>query len=265
MSCAQLLAEIRSKGITEFALTDHDRLGGMTEMTALLPDGSGLIFHSGVELSVSLSGQEYHLTAYDFDIDNAGVLNLLEDNRAIRRKFDVEFVRDLAARFDIDVDEFVEYRFDRSRGGWESLNFLIDKAIVADAAEYARLRSGGRIRMEFDGPRRAVAAVHAANGYICLAHPGGYREHSIVTRDQLDLWEKLGIDGIECHASSKDVTERQRGLYLSYCHEKGLYITGGSDYHGSFVSRKLGVPPITRDMLRLWPQPFTAPDPLDRP
>jgi predicted metal-dependent phosphoesterase TrpH len=254
LNCAQLLEEIHAVGIGEFAITDHDRLGGTTEMAALLSGDRSLTFHNGVELSVSLAGREYHLTAYDFDPGDPALLGLLEDNLEIRRKCDIELIREVAEQSAIDVVEFKDYRYDRSRGGWNSLNYLIDRGVIADLAGFVEMRSRSRAPLAFDSPRRAIAAVHAAGGYICLAHPAGYRDYSVVTAEQLDTWKAFGIDGIECYAASPDLTTARQRLYLAYCRENGLYITGGSDYHGAFGSGKLGVPPLTEGMLNLWPR-----------
>ena len=250
-TCEELLAELRLHGIREFAITDHDSTDSVSEMAKLLSVYTDLVFHPGVEFSVTLDGGEYHLTAYDFDLHDEGITGLLADNKAIRRNNDVELISDIAPRYGIDVEAFLTYRADPKRGGWESLNFLIDQAVVPDLLGYFRLYEECGRHMRFDHPERAISAVKAARGRICLAHPSGYNSRSLTTVKQLDLWRDLGIQGIECYNSTKD-SEEQRALYLQYCRDKDLFITGGSDYHGTFAKRELGIPPLTPQMLRIW-------------
>ena len=89
---------------------------------------------------------------------------------------------------------------------------------------------------------RAIAAIRAAGGLAVWAHPlGGEGDRHI---DEGELWgrvEKLvakGIQGMECYYSRYSSGEEQ--LLLAVARELGLYVSGGSDYHGENKTVKLG-------------------------
>ena len=70
-------------------------------------------------------------------------------------------------------------------------------------------------------------------------------------QETVSLALELGVGGIECFhpENSNEVTE----YCLELCRNKNLYITGGSDCHGTFVKERwLGKPDIDLDRLSLW-------------
>ena len=81
----------------------------------------------------------------------------------------------------------------------------------------------------------AIKAIKAAGGVAVWAHPfGGVREKRLTQeqfREQLELLRNAGIDGLECYYSEY-IMEEVEALCRAAC-EKGLRISGGSDYHGT--------------------------------
>ena len=51
-----------------------------------------------------------------------------------------------------------------------------------------------------------------------------------------------GLDGIECYHSDHTFTEAER--FASFARERGLLITGGSDFHAEGRNRVIGQPPF---------------------
>ncbi len=70
-----------------------------------------------------------------------------------------------------------------------------------------------------------------AGGKAFLAHPFEYKfEDTIGFID--DLRKEAELDGIECfHPSSAD--DNKKDILVNYARKNNLYISGGSDYHGS--------------------------------
>ncbi len=86
--------------------------------------------------------------------------------------------------------------------------------------------------VEFRPPYKEVLEIiHKAGGKAFLAHPFEYKfEDTIGFIDALRKEEEL--DGIECfHPSSAD--DDKKDILVKYARENNLYISGGSDYHGS--------------------------------
>jgi predicted metal-dependent phosphoesterase TrpH len=246
----QLIDEVQRAGIGLFAVTDHDSLGSLTEISELVR-GSGLCFLPGVELSARLDGQVYHLLAYGFDVNDSDLVALVAENNARLTSADdvvVQLVAD--AGYPVSVGEYATYTWDRRRGGWKALNYLIDQGLCRDTHDYFQrfLRNIDRPDPDFATPEEIVSVVRRAGGVVILAHPGTsfYRGLSAWQLDQL---VKMGVAGLECYSSHHD--QEATWGFVDYCLDRNLLITGGSDCHGGLVGRSLGVPLIYSGELKL--------------
>lgn len=86
--------------------------------------------------------------------------------------------------------------------------------------------------IEFRPPyMEVIDIIHKAGGKAFLAHPFEYKfEDTIGFID--DLRKEAELDGIECfHPSSAD--DNKKDILVDYARRNNLYISGGSDYHGS--------------------------------
>lgn len=71
-----------------------------------------------------------------------------------------------------------------------------------------------------------------------MAHPvAGARGRVIGKADMLAVVE-AGLDGVEVY--HRDNSEEGRGQLLSLAAERGLIVTGSSDYHGAGKPNRLG-------------------------
>lgn len=245
----QLVGEVKRAGIGFFAVTDHDSLESLAE-TAELVGGSGLRFLPGVELSSRLNGQGYHLLAYGVDPDNRALRELAAANRARLAGSGDEAIRLLGGNgYRISLDNYADYTWDRRRGGWKGLNFLIDQGICADVHEYFRIFDEiDHPQAEFPPVDEVVSVAQQASGVVVLAHPGASFYNGVDTA-RLDLLVEMGVSGLECFSFHHD--EATTRGFLEYCNSRNLLITGGSDCHGGFAGRAIGVPPVLQSDLRL--------------
>lgn len=245
----QLIDKVKQKGIGLFAVTDHDSLGGLAE-SAQRVRGTGLQFLPGVEVSSQLRGQVYHLLGYGFDPGHPELVEFVAENNALLNNTNDEIMRRLAAAgWPISLDEYDAYSWDRHRGGWKSLNYLLDHGVCRDVPGYNRLL--GEITHPEPGypsPDQVSAAVQQAGGKVILAHPGVYF-HSHLDVQLLDQLVEMGIQGLECYTVHHDQASTER--FLEYCRDRNLLITGGSDCHGGLVGRSLGEPPVFVSELKL--------------
>jgi len=80
-----------------------------------------------------------------------------------------------------------------------------------------------------------VKAILAAGGIPVWAHPlGGEGERRISAEEfqtQLETLLSYGLQGLECWYSR--YTEKEIQGLLGTAQEKGLLVSGGSDYHGA--------------------------------
>jgi len=245
----ELIDQVRKAGIGVFAVTDHDSLGSLAE-TARLIRGSGLRFLPGVELSSRLNGQTYHLLAYGCDLENEALTELVAANNALLAGSSDEAIHLLAGTGQpVSLDAYARYAWDRRRGGWKGLNYLIDQGICSDVHAYFRLfDETGHPQAEFPSVEEVVNCVHQASGVVVLAHPGA-SFYNGADQERLDLLVEMGIGGLECFSFHHD--EGATRGYLQYCRSRKLLVTGGSDCHGGFAGRSIGVPPVFAEDLRL--------------
>lgn len=72
-----------------------------------------------------------------------------------------------------------------------------------------------------------IEMIHQSGGLAFLAHPFAYSKH---LTDHLEALAETGLDGVECHYGT--FTAEQKIFLCSFCRERGLYCSGGSDFHG---------------------------------
>ncbi len=79
--------------------------------------------------------------------------------------------------------------------------------------------------------KEVIDIIHKAGGKAFLAHPFEYRiEDTIKFID--DLRKEKELDGIEVFHPSSEIENRIQ-ILMDYARKNNLYMSGGSDYHGS--------------------------------
>jgi predicted metal-dependent phosphoesterase TrpH len=242
---------VRQAGIGLFSVTDHDSLGALT-LTAELVRGSGLCFLPGVELSSRLNGQLLHLLAYGPDPDDPGLRALVSANNARLAGAGDDAVRLLVdTGYPISLADYATYTWDRRRGGWKSYNFLFDRGYCHGVRSYFDQLFGDGLAHpegEFPSPDEVIAIARRAGAVVVLAHPGAsfYNGMDVGRLDQL---VDMGLQGLECYSFHH--SQARTRSFLDYCRRRDLLVTGGSDCHGGFAGRALGVPVVRGGDLRL--------------
>lgn len=247
----RLIVELQARGIGFFAVADHDSVASVPEAERLARE-AGLAFLRGVEVSAVLEGHLFHVLAYGFDLDNPTFAALLRENQATLNHFSEDVLHRLAAAgCEVDLDDYAIYEYDRARGGWKALNFLIDRGLCTDVGDYFRnlIAHLPNEAPQFPHPAEVIAAIRRASGVPILAHPGISLRHAGITDQALRPLLDSGMAGLECYSHYHD--EATTRTCLDWCTGQDLLITGGSDCHGGFVKRELGVPPIDMADLRL--------------
>ena len=245
------MAEVAARSISLFAIADHDTVAGVPAAEALAHE-AGSAFLRGVEVSASLDGYLFHILAYGLDPESPVLSALLQENRARMEKYNEDILHALiGAGHPIDADDYAAYEYDPSRGGWKGLNFLVDRGICTGVRDFFdNLLAGLPLETPtFAHPTEVVTAVRAAGGVPVLAHPGMSLRHLGVTAETLRPLLESGIVGLECYSQYHDETTLR--FCLDWCARHDLLITGGSDCHGGFVGRELGVPIVDTADLRL--------------
>lgn len=247
----QVVVKARGRGIDLLAITDHDSIANVP-LAGTLAREAGLAFLHGVEISTLVDGQIFHVLAYGFDLDHPAFVLLLRENRAKLDQASDDIAHRLAATgYEIDLQDYTTYEYDRTRGGWKALNFLIDRGFCTGPRDFfSNLVSPFPVEWpSFPHPAKAIAAIREASGVPILAHPGASLDHTAVTEEALSLFLDYGIAGLECYSCYHN--EATTRFCLDWCARHDLLVTGGSDCHGGLVGRELGVPAVDVADLRL--------------
>lgn len=248
----QLLREIKNTGIEAFAVTDHDTVASVKEAEKLAA-AAGLVFLPGIEINTTKDGHNYHILGYGINTTDSGLLDLCRHNQDLmeeRDNYSIETLEEKGAA--VSTAEFASYSYDRHRGGWKGLSYLIDKGVCVDVNDFFKrvfTAENGLYFPEFPSVAEAVDVIHNAGGIAICAHlASSFHGGGIDSLLPHVADEKL--DGFECYHSQH--TEENSRLLAEYCKEKGIFISGGSDTHGPFVpGRILGRPEIHSSMLNL--------------
>ncbi len=256
----QLIKEILLKQIKIFSVTDHDCISNI-EILKELAVKEDLKFIEGVEISCKRHGNIYHILGYGIDINNSSLKTFLDNNVNLSESHDYECAKILKeSGHNIDLSQYSSYNYEKQRGGWKLLNFLIDSGICSDADDFL-----GRVLSKdlhsktpnYPSPEEAIKIIMQAKGIPVLAHPG-YYQHNGKLFELLEYFNLAGIQGIECYHPENN--NEATNFCVNFCKRSNLYITGGSDSHGVYQEREfsgheLGVPFISVEQLKL-PSPL---------
>jgi len=232
LSPAELVDRAARTGLTTIAVTDHDTVHAVDEVTRLGAT-RGMRVVPGMEITAVDNGRDVHILGYFFDHADSSLADFLSRQRG-RRAARVREIGERLAALGAPVD--VDVLLDRALAapgtaiGRPWLARALVKAGHVDSVADAFDRYLGTGKPAFVprlGPRphEVVTLVHDLGGVVSFAHPG------VTGRD--DLLGPLvdaGLDAIEVHHSdhSPDVRERYRALASAL----GVATSGGSDFHG---------------------------------
>lgn len=225
-----LIERAVERGIHGLSVTDHDTVAGISEARATA-DACGLDFVAGIELSVTLAGEELHLLAYGLDPGHDRLQAHLQEMREARRRRAFQMLERLRAYGLAIEDEDLQAQAE----GAAALGRPHVAAALVAAGHVSTSRAAFEKYIGQDGPgyvpkpevkaAEALALVHEAGGIGVLAHPGDW-----VSSTQIRQLVDRGLDGIEIYHPSHRSSLQQYYRRLASGHN--LLITGGSDYHG---------------------------------
>jgi len=238
----RVVAEALARSIGLIAVTDHDTTAAVQPTEARARE-AGLAFIRGVEVSSRWDSYLLHILAFGFEPDNEGLASLLRDNTAEWDLHSQAVIQGLInAGHPITLADYETYHPDHSLGGWKVLRFLVDRGVCTGINDYFdRLLPGLALpQTQFAHPTAVLATIRQAGGVPIVAHPGASLRSSNGFETALDQLLHLGIGGLECYSQYHDQAET--AFFLEWTRRHGLLVTGGSDSHGGFVGRELGVP-----------------------
>ena len=279
----EVAARAAAHGVTLWALTDHDEVGGQAAAreaaTSLgmvyLPGveisvtwagrtlhivGLGIdrIGRAHVEISVTWAGRTLHIVGLGIDPENADLVQGLERTRSGRcaraedigaalAKLGIEGAYEGALRYAGNPDMVSRTHFAR---------FLVEHGHCSDISEVFERYLGdgkpGYVPHRWARLADAIAWIKGAGGVAVMAHPGRYTLSLVEHSALFDEFKDLGGEGVEVVTGSH--TPDQYALYADVARRYGLLASRGSDFHGPGEGRiELGeLPPLPDNLTPVW-------------
>ena len=244
-------------GLGLISMTDHDSLEGLEEKREAAKR-HGLLFVSGWEVSSYCALGKVHILGYGCR-PNGEYARFLQERKegALVRASDMLKKANACFKLSLTLEDCERERV-KKEAPLHTMHVVRAYARVLNRGKDALSMKLGELYKTYFAkgcpayselcrptPHAALEVIHATGGIACLAHPGRI-EGDFTAREQLmDELCAAGLDGIECTYSTH--TREQTAYFLSYAERKGLYQTGGSDYHAEGMKREIGLPVFEPD------------------
>jgi len=221
----ELIDECVKVGLSGLSITDHDTIAAYTDALFDYAKSRNVALLTGVEFSTEFQNHSVHVLGYNFDVDSQEINALTEQHRKRRLKRAHHIVENLKREgIDLNIDELPDAA---SVGRVHIAQQMVKKGIVKDLREAFRLYLGKEGHFEPVGLEETLEVIHKANGRAVIAHP-----HLLRSNRLFRLLLKCPFDGVEGHYAR--FVKRQEKPFVQAAKERGLLVTGGSDFHGPF-------------------------------
>ncbi|WP_433704524.1 3',5'-nucleoside bisphosphate phosphatase [Paraburkholderia sacchari] len=247
----------KAGGVTLWALTDHDELGGQHEARAAA-EALGIRYLDGVEISVTWASRTVHIVGLHVDPECTALVNGLartRDGRAARAEAIGERLEALgipnayegALQYVSNPDLISRTHFAR---------FLVESGRAQHTQDaFSRWLGEGKpgyVAHRWAKLADAVAWIKAAGGEAVVAHPGRYHYTPLEFDTFFGEFIDLGGKAIEVVTGSH--TPDQYGEYAAVARRFGFEASRGSDFHapGEEAIMPGSLPPLPSDLKPVW-------------
>ena len=234
-SPSELVRYALSKGLSAFALTDHDSVAGLDEALEAA-NGTSLEVIKGIEFSTVWQSKDIHIVGLDIDPKHPDFKTHLEQFLSSRDTRNVRMIEKMQKDgIEISMEQMQERFGDTVLTRAHIARFLMEHGYVAQMSEaFDRYLSPGcpyYIEREKITPQMSVSLITSTGGIPVLAHPMLYHLSDAQLKELILALKPLGLMGIEAVYSTYSEEETTYVRNLAY--ETDLCLSGGSDFHGA--------------------------------
>jgi predicted metal-dependent phosphoesterase TrpH len=244
-------------GVTLWALTDHDEVGGQAQARSEA-EALGMRYLHGVEISVTWASRTVHIVGLGLDPACPALLAGLAATRSGRAararamsdslaELGIEGAYEGALQYVSNPDLISRTHFAR---------FLVEKGFAASTADVFERYLGegkpGYVPHRWATLENALEWIRAAGGEAVIAHPGRYKYTPLEFDALFGQFIDLGGKAIEVVTGSH--TPDQYREYADVARRFGFEASRGSDFHAPGEGRtELGkLPPLPSDLTPVW-------------
>jgi len=232
---SQLVKLASNNGLQLISLIDHDTTSGVAEAREEARR-QGCFFIDGVEVEATLkddTGEDHEVHILGYNVDPSS--QQLQDNLELIRSHRIERTKEIHKRLrSLGIDTSYKSIRQKARGQTVSRVHIAqvlkeDRYVASIEEAFSRyLAYGKEAFVPRSGPnsKTLIKSIHDAGGKAVWAHPY-YSKND----QHIELLVENGLDGLECkHSNFSEETEKH---YEELARRHDLFISGGSDYHGT--------------------------------
>ena len=235
------------KGLSAFALTDHDTTEGIDEALAVAAkhneeiangeiQGLPLEIIPGIEFSTEYMGKDIHILGLYIDYNSPAFKEKIQefvDSRILRNQ---KMCKSLASDgIDITYEKLLEENPNAVITRSHYAKYLLNHGYTTSMKEAFERYIGDHckhfIPREKITPMQAVELINEVGGLAFLAHPTLYHMSDRVLEGLIKELKEAGLAGIE--AVYCTYTQGEEAQMRKFASKYDLLISGGSDFHGS--------------------------------
>ncbi len=236
-SPSEIIELVKEEGIGLFSVTDHDTIQGC-RMVISARSSSDPHFLTGVEFSCRDEGGKYHILGYGYDVDAGPIHELVEATHVLRLEQFGERIKAITKEYGFYFsEENLRELYSHEEPGKPHLGNMMARLGYAKSKDDAILNYLNKVKIhsKYIRPEDAIQGILRSGGIPVLAHPVyGSGEELYMGEDmemRLRHLLELGIQGVEAYYSA--FTMPMQELMLDLADKYRLYVTAGSDYHGT--------------------------------
>lgn len=241
-----LIQKVRDTGLDLFSVSDHDAIRGGSLMPDLLAGAEHApAFIRGVEFSCKDEKGKYHILGYGYDPEAPAINGAVQHGHALRMEKTQARLEFLTEEFGfVFPEEEIQELLARDNPGKPHIADLMIKHGYAENMTQAirEFIDKKRFRSMHIRAEEAIRSILESGGIPVLAHPSyGDGDDLILGQemeDRLRYLMEFGLAGVEAYYSG--FTARMQEEILGLADKYSLYITAGSDYHGTNKLVELG-------------------------
>ena len=264
LSPTELAARAKRNGVSVWALTDHDELGGIPEARAAAA-ALDLRFISGVEISITWAGKTIHIVGLNIDENNPELIEGLAKTRSGRERRARDMAIDLAERAGIPgvYEGALKYvgnpnLISRSHFARYLLEIGACSSVSDAFKNYLTEGKPGYVPHRWASLEEAVSWIIGAGGVAGVAHPGRYDLTPLALDSFFRDFKAFGGVAIETVTGSHTVDQYDE--YTKIANKYDFLVSRGSDFHSPEDAEiDIGkLPPMPKASKPVWEAWFSA-------
>jgi len=241
LSVSELIDLACREGVSVFGIADHDTIGGVAEFKAECQK-CNLPAISGVEISATFEGKDFHLLGFGFDAHNPRLCAALDDFAASRVQRVQNWLNTLSGLgISVSVDELKATKGSIGKPHLaqfllntpSAMSILKEYGMIDEPTIYQKGFAKGGVLHEKRPKYNALQAIqdiHQAGGVALFAHPGwSFRKHPEQAQACIDALFEAGLDGLEVFYPTH--SQEQTVFYYHLAEKHQALMSAGSDFH----------------------------------